>query len=105
MKPVASSLSVPPTISTQPSNGQIVVKKGTTVSLSCDARGNPQPVLSWSKSNDQMPKSDITSSGSTLILADVTRHHAGVYKCHASNGVGTDAMEEIHLQVLCEYSV
>eukprot|EP00095_Tigriopus_kingsejongensis_P002801 maker-scaffold157_size297442-snap-gene-1.23 protein:Tk02801 transcript:maker-scaffold157_size297442-snap-gene-1.23-mRNA-1 annotation:"limbic system-associated membrane" len=96
---------VPPTITTEPSNGQIVVKKGTTVSLSCEARGNPQPQLSWSKSHDQMPKSDISSSGSTLILADVTRHHAGVYKCHASNRVGQDATEEIHLQVLYEPEV
>eukprot|EP00094_Tigriopus_californicus_P007073 TCALIF_06809-PA protein Name:"Similar to LAC Lachesin (Schistocerca americana)" AED:0.10 eAED:0.10 QI:0/0.83/0.71/1/0.83/0.85/7/550/467 len=96
---------VPPTISTEPSNGQIVVKRGTTVSLSCEARGHPQPQLSWSKSHDQMPKSDITSSGSTLILADVTRHHAGVYKCHASNGVGQDATQDIHLQVLYEPEV
>ena len=45
----------------------------------------------------------ISSDGSTLTLSGVTRHHAGVYKCAASNGVGRDAVEEIHLQVLCEY--
>lgn len=95
-------LSVPPTISTQPSNGQIVVKKGTTVSLSCEAFGNPQPKLSWDKARDQMPKADISNGGSTLKLSDVTRHHAGVYECVAGNGVGQDAKEEIHLQILCK---
>ena len=49
-----------------------------------------------------MPKADVTRGGSTLTLSDVTRHHAGVYRCTASNGVGQDAVEEIHLQILCE---
>ena len=40
--------------------------------------------------------------GQTLTLRAVTRHHAGKYRCHASNGVGQDAAEEIHLQVLCK---
>lgn len=79
-----------------------MVKKGTTVSLSCDSVGNPQPVLSWSKSHDQMPRSEVSNGGSTLTLHEVTRHHAGIYKCSATNGVGKDAVEEIHLQVLCK---
>jgi hypothetical protein len=79
-----------------------VVKKGTSVSLKCSARGNPSPVLSWSKSHDQMPRSEIEDGGQTLKLKAVTRHHAGNYQCHAANGVGRDATEEIHLQVLCK---
>ncbi len=96
------SFIVPPSIETQPSNGQVVVKKDTTISLTCKASGNPAPALSWSKEHDQMPKSDVTDGGSTLTLTGVTRHQAGVYRCQASNGVGRDAVEEIHLQVLCE---
>ena len=34
----------------------------------------------------------------------VTRRDAGVYECIATNGVGTDAKENIELQVLCKYS-
>jgi hypothetical protein len=96
---------VPPGITTQPANGQIVVKKGTSVSLSCSASGNPAPVLTWSKSNDQMPRSGVEAGGQTLKLKTVDRHHAGKYRCHASNGVGKDATAEIHLQVLYEPEV
>jgi len=45
---------------------------------------------------------EVPNAGSTLTLTNVNRHSAGVYKCAASNGVGEDAVEEIHLQVLCE---
>ena len=96
------SLPVPPRIRTVPANGQIVVKKGTSVSLTCQGEGNPQPRLSWSKTHDQMPKHEISNGGATLTLTDVTRHHAGRYQCHASNGVGQDAKREIVLEVLCK---
>ena len=46
----------------------------------------------------------VLDGGQTLTLRSVTRHHAGKYRCHASNGVGHDAAEEIHLQVLCKYA-
>eukprot|EP00096_Caligus_rogercresseyi_P003115 TRINITY_DN1570_c0_g1_i1.p1 TRINITY_DN1570_c0_g1~~TRINITY_DN1570_c0_g1_i1.p1 ORF type:complete len:506 (+),score=90.45 TRINITY_DN1570_c0_g1_i1:124-1641(+) len=97
---------VPPNLSTNPSNGQIVVKKGTTVSLTCHATGNPEPTIEWEKVHERLPKGDIRVDeklSSTLTLTDVTRHHAGVYKCTAKNGVGSHPVEqEIHLQVLYE---
>lgn len=63
--------------------------------------------MSWSKAIEEIlpPKSEITDGGSTLTLKDVSRHHAGVYRCAASNGVGRDATKEIHLQVLFEPEV
>uniref|UniRef100_A0A0K2SVD6 Ig-like domain-containing protein n=1 Tax=Lepeophtheirus salmonis TaxID=72036 RepID=A0A0K2SVD6_LEPSM len=97
---------VPPKLRTSPSNGQIVVKKGTTVSLTCHVTGNPEPVIKWEKLHERLPKGDIRVEerlSSTLTLSDVTRHHAGVYKCIADNGVGDSPVEqEIHLQVLYE---
>ena len=39
-----------------------------------------------------------------LHLDDVTRRDAGHYQCTASNGVGQDAVEQIDVQVLCEYT-
>ena len=51
------------------------------------------------------PCLQVLDGGETLTLRSVTRHHAGKYRCHASNGVGQDAAEEIHLQVLCKKSI
>ncbi len=41
--------------------------------------------------------------GATLHMGGVGRHHSGVYRCEASNGVGEPATAEISLNVLCEF--
>ena len=33
----------------RPADGNIVVKKGTEVSLECDASGNPVPKITWTR--------------------------------------------------------
>ena len=38
-----SLLSVPPSLVNQPTEGQLVVKKGSTVTLKCQASGFPTP--------------------------------------------------------------
>ena len=38
-------LSVPPRVKPRPEDGNIVVKKGTEVTLECSASGNPLPVI------------------------------------------------------------
>ena len=38
-----SLLSVPPSLANQPTEGQLVVKKGSTVTLKCQASGFPTP--------------------------------------------------------------
>ena len=42
-------IAVPPRVKPRPSDGNIVVKKGTEVSLECDASGNPVPKISWTR--------------------------------------------------------
>ena len=44
-----SFISVPPRVKPRPADGNIVVKKGTEVSLECDASGNPVPKITWTR--------------------------------------------------------
>ncbi len=44
-----SFLAVPPSVSPQPSDGKFVVRKGSTITLECEARGNPMPVITWQR--------------------------------------------------------
>ena len=40
---------VPPRVRAKPEDGNIVVKKGTPVTLECSASGNPVPTVTWSR--------------------------------------------------------
>ena len=89
---------IPPQVTSEPADGNVVVKKGSSVSIKCVARGNPRPEVSWSKVNEV----DVVGRGEIMELSQVTRHHEGVYQCSASNGVGKTATSQIHLRVLCK---
>ena len=45
----------------------MVVKKGSSVSLQCEAEGNPPPVVSWSKVN----QAAVVGRGQLLELVQV----------------------------------
>ena len=40
---------VPPTIRSDPPDGNYVVKKGRKVELKCIASGNPDPTITWTR--------------------------------------------------------
>ena len=44
-----SFISVPPRVRAKPEDGNIVVKKGTEVTLECSASGNPVPKVTWTR--------------------------------------------------------
>lgn len=47
----------------------MVVKKGSSVSLQCEAEGNPPPVVSWSKVN----QAAVVGRGQLLELVQVRK--------------------------------
>jgi len=87
---------IPPKISSEPADGNVVVKKGSSVSIKCGASGNPKPTVTWSKLNE----AEVMGHGEVMQLSEVTRHHEGVYECSATNGVGNKATSRINLRVL-----
>ncbi|XP_065275148.1 intercellular adhesion molecule 5-like [Emys orbicularis] len=64
--------------------------EGTPQQLACEADGNPTPEVSCSKD------SPVYATGG---VQNVTRGHAGLYRCHATNAHGTDGRNvTIHVE-------
>lgn len=91
---------VAPQLRRHPTSGELFVKKGSTVSLKCQASGFPVPQISWSKKNGLLDSGLKFQEGSIYTIHNISRHQAGVYKCQASNGVGYPVIQEINLTVL-----
>lgn len=56
--------------------------------LFCNATGNPQPQITWSKGSVRIGKPSIAG---VLIVNSVNKTHSGVYQCIASNGISSNA--------------
>ncbi|XP_049831756.1 limbic system-associated membrane protein isoform X1 [Schistocerca gregaria] len=91
---------VPPRIHHVSSGGNMEVKKGASVTLECRASGNPVPTITWTRKNNLLPSGDQSVEGISITIENTNRHHAGVYQCTASNGVGEPVTQEIALHVL-----
>uniref|UniRef100_A0A8D2M0D9 Immunoglobulin superfamily member 9 n=1 Tax=Zonotrichia albicollis TaxID=44394 RepID=A0A8D2M0D9_ZONAL len=66
----------------------VEVRDQAALSLTCRAVGNPQPVVTWKRSDLPVQSGDTVSNG-TLSIATVERASAGTYTCHASSKEGT----------------
>jgi len=78
------------------------VKKGDDVTLNCKGSGSPKPTVKWSRVGKMMPDGSSDIKSDVVIFSDVTRKHAGTYKCSATNGHGKGASKQV--EVVVEYS-
>ena len=59
--------------------------EGNDVSLLCNASGNPQPNITWTRQGN----SDVLSSSETLLLRNlVSKDDGSVYMCRVENYLG-----------------
>ena len=78
---------VRPTASIHP--GPLHATEGSNVTLpTCHVTGHPTPVVTWSKSFDQLPQGRVESNNSALTLFDVRRSDSDNYFCTATNMLG-----------------
>lgn len=91
---------VPPSVQPLPQDGKFVVRKGSTITLECEAKGNPPPKITWQRANNVLPSGDKFVDGNSVVIQEVSRHHSGIYICSADNEVGNPARAEIDLKVL-----
>lgn len=67
------------------------VLEGASASLQCIASGVPEPSVTWLKNDLDLPLDDrarVNDTG-TLHLTDLQRTDSGVYRCVASNSLGS----------------
>lgn len=93
------SLSAPPSITNAPIE-RVHVEVGKDLTLTCNASGDPQPNITWTK--DGVPMSFSSDAFHQFRLTDVQSEDSGSYKCTASNGYGSDATTVSRVDVKCE---
>ncbi|XP_044180630.1 hemicentin-1-like isoform X4 [Acropora millepora] len=80
---VTITIQYPPEIMLKPLSQDIV--EGNDVRLLCNASGNPQPKITWTRQGN----SDVLSSSETLLLRNlVSKDDGSVYMCRVENYLG-----------------
>ena len=95
----------PPEITVQPEAGPKT--EGKEVVLSCDADGNPVPIISWTRDGSLVNTSgrfSFSADKRQLTITNVNRTDSGKYRCVASNKLGNDTSNVATLDVQCKYS-
>jgi len=80
----------------------LAARKGDDVTLNCKGSGSPKPKVKWSRIGRDMPDGSSDIESEMVIFSDVTKKHAGIYKCSATNGFGKQASKKV--EVVVEYS-
>ncbi|KAK2851858.1 hypothetical protein Q5P01_008134 [Channa striata] len=77
---------------------------GNSVEFECQAVGDPEPTVQWSKVGGALP-AHIMVKGGMLRIEQVTEADAGQYRCTATNDVGSvQSQVVLHVQSLPQIS-
>nr|XP_022313955.1 neuroglian-like [Crassostrea virginica] len=91
----------PPIIYEQP-HSTVYFKRGESVTLPCQAEGNPRPSYVWQKNGNILNEIDghivqISGEG-TIVIPSPEDKDEGVYQCSADNGFGKSVSIKINLR-------
>ena len=91
-----------PLVSASPE--KVTIVEGNKLLLTCNASGEPEPSMSWTR----IGSSSVLSVSPSLTIVNVSRPGTAdnliQYQCTASNGVGTPATATVYVTVVCKYS-
>ena len=76
------------------------VNETSSVTLYCNATGNPTPYLQWF--NGSKPVSSTSENSVTWVVANISKLNRGDYQCIANNTIGTASLQT-SLIVQCKY--
>ncbi|XP_037785347.1 interference hedgehog-like isoform X2 [Penaeus monodon] len=75
-------------------------RTGTTLRMTCLATGNPQPKIWWTKYGGTLPARSSQEEDGSLRIESLEVQDEGTYLCHAGNGVDSEIMLDVPLEVL-----
>ncbi|XP_044243814.3 hemicentin-1 isoform X3 [Ursus arctos] len=91
------SVLVPPTIIGTSSPNEVSVVLNHDITLECQVKGTPFPVIHWFKDGKPLfledPNIELLDSGQVLHLKNARRNDKGRYQCAASNAAGKQAKD------------
>jgi len=65
--------------------GKVFAGTGDTLTLHCNASGDPRPVISWKRQGAALPVGRIDRRNDALIVRDLKEEDAGNYICVATS--------------------
>ena len=68
------------------------------VTIACNATGQPQPSITWSKAFGSLPKNKAAVKNGALTIYHVAKNDGGIYMCKAENIIGR-AIDTVQLVV------
>lgn len=75
------------------------VEKGGSVTVECTAKGNPTPIITWSREDGRLLSGAEKEEATRMMLENVDRHVEGTYICTADNGIGDSASASMRVLV------
>ena len=89
---------VPVSVSVSPKN--VSAQPGADVTITCETRGLPKPIVEWYKGDTYLSsKGRLRVSGANLIISQVESSDSGHYECRAQNIYEKDT-DKTYLNVL-----
>ena len=70
------------------SSNRLVAEESQTITIACNATGQPQPTITWSKLIGNLPSRKTVKNG-VMKIDNVLRRDGGTYICKAENILGT----------------
>lgn len=64
---------------------------GNSITLKCEANGNPSPTFTWRKKDDTIYEGFNTSWNSSALIVTTTENDFTFYVCTARNKIGLDS--------------
>lgn len=94
------------------STKDVEVSEGENLNLTCIAQGYPAPAIAWIRADSKAIQGEIARYDSSVLqLLNVTKHDRGVYKCIATNLIGSGIEWTLKISVrfppsvVCQISV
>ncbi|CAK7318730.1 neural cell adhesion molecule 1 isoform 3 precursor [Canis lupus familiaris] len=105
-KDIQVTVNVPPTVQARQSIVNATANLGQSVTLVCDAKGFPEPTMSWTKEGEQIENKEdekyiFSDDSSELTIRKVDKNDEAEYVCIAENKAG-EQDASIHLKVFAK---
>ena len=74
--------------------------------LSCEASGQPEPNITWTKEKPgNQGNTGVVQEGKVLTITNINRSDAEAFTCTAYNGIGKPEYRTVHVNVTCEFAL